>query len=129
MSDIKYEICVDSIRGVVAARDAGAARVELCAGLIEGGTTPSLGTILVAREVQNIGVHVIIRPRGGDFLYGVEELVAMETDITTIKSANVDGFVFGALHPDGTIDVEVTRRLIERARPASVTFHRAFDMT
>ncbi|MCB1494512.1 MAG: copper homeostasis protein CutC [Bauldia sp.] len=129
MSDIRFEICVDSIRGIVAARDAGAARVELCAGLIEGGTTPSLGTILVAREIQNIGIHVIIRPRGGDFLYGVEELVAMETDIATIKSAGVDGFVFGALDPDGNIDVAVTKRLIDRARPASITFHRAFDMT
>ncbi|MEQ8697033.1 copper homeostasis protein CutC [Bauldia litoralis] len=128
MSDLRFEVCVDSIRGIVAARDGGAARVELCAGLIEGGTTPSLGTVLVAREIQNIGVHMMIRPRGGDFLYGVEELVAMETDIATAKSAGVDGFVFGALDPDGKIDAKVTRRLIERARPASVTFHRAFDM-
>lgn len=129
MNDIRFEVCVDSIRGIVAARDGGADRVELCASLIEGGTTPSLGMVLVAREVRNIGLHMMIRPRGGDFLYGAEELVAMETDIATAKSAGVDGFVFGALDADGNIDRAMTQRLIARARPASVTFHRAFDMT
>lgn len=129
MSDLTYEICVDSIRGVVAARDGGAQRVELCASLIEGGITPSLGMILVAREIREIGLHVIIRPRGGDFLHSAEELVAMETDIATAKSAGVDGFVIGTLNADGKIDQAVTERLITRAKPASVTFHRAFDMT
>lgn len=129
MTDLKYEVCVDSIRGIVAARDAGAQRVELCANLMEGGTTPSLGMVLVAREIKEIGLHMIIRPRGGDFLYAPEELVTMETDIATAKSAGVDGFVFGVLDANGNIDVEANRRLIERARPASVTFHRAFDMT
>ncbi|MCP4384306.1 MAG: copper homeostasis protein CutC [Hyphomicrobiales bacterium] len=125
---MKFEVCVDSIRGIVAARDAGAQRVELCANLVEGGTTPSLGMVLVAREIKNIGLHMMIRPRGGDFLYAPEELVTMETDIATAKSAGVDGFVFGVLDPNGSINVEANRRLIERARPASVTFHRAFDM-
>ncbi|WP_421726534.1 copper homeostasis protein CutC [Bauldia sp.] len=129
MTGLTYEICVDSIRGIVAARDAGAQRVELCASLIEGGTTPSLGTVLVAREIRDIGLHMIIRPRGGDFCYAPEELVAMETDIATAKSAGVDGFVFGVLDPNGAINVAANRRLIERARPAAVTFHRAFDMT
>jgi copper homeostasis protein len=129
VSDIRFEVCVDSIRGIVAARDGGAHRVELCAGLIEGGTTPSLGMVLVAREIRNIGLHMMIRPRGGDFLYGVEELVAMETDIATARSAGVDGFVFGALDADGNVDRAATERMIARARPASVTFHRAFDMT
>jgi len=129
VSDLRFEVCVDSIRGIIAARDGGAHRVELCAGLIEGGITPSLGMVLVAREIRDIAVHMMIRPRGGDFLYGAEELVAMETDIATAKSAGVDGFVFGALDADGNIDRGMTQRLIARARPASVTFHRAFDMT
>lgn len=126
---VRYEVCVDSIRGIVAARDGGAHRVELCASLIEGGITPSLGTVLVAREIKDIDVHMMIRPRGGDFLYRAEELVQMETDIATAKSAGVAGFVFGVLKADGSIDAEANARLIERARPASVTFHRAFDMT
>lgn len=128
MSDLKFEVCVDSIRGVVAAREGGAQRVELCASLIEGGITPSLGTILVAREIKDIGLHVIIRPRGGDFLHSAEEIVAMETDIATAKSAGVDGFVFGVLDAEGNVDRAVTERLIARAKPASITFHRAFDM-
>lgn len=126
---LKFEVCVDSVAGVSAAREAGADRVELCASLIEGGITPSLGAILVARKLADITVHVMIRPRGGDFLYDTDEVAAMEADIATVKSAGVDGVVFGALTRDGRIDREVTERLITRARPASVTFHRAFDMT
>ena len=127
--DLTFEICVDSIAGVIAARDAGAQRVELCAGLIEGGTTPSLGTILVAREVQNIGVHVIIRPRGGDFLFSPEEFAAMTADIETARADGADGVVIGQLTADGLIDVPRTRELMAVARPMAVTFHRAFDMT
>ena len=129
MSELTFEICVDSVAGVRAARDAGADRVELCADLLEGGITPSLGTILVARKIADIKLHVIIRPRGGDFLYDEDELAAMEADIASAKSAGVDGVVFGVLERDGRIDVEATERLVARARPVSVTFHRAFDMT
>ena len=126
---LKFEICVDSVAGVRAARDAGADRVELCASLIEGGTTPSLGTILVARKYADVRLHVMIRPRGGDFLYDADEIAAMEADIASAKSAGVDGVVFGVLDRDGRVDREMTERLISRARPVSVTFHRAFDMT
>jgi copper homeostasis protein len=129
VSALKFEICVDSIVGIRAAREAGAERVELCANLLEGGTTPSLGMILVARKVADIKLHVMIRPRGGDFLYDEDEIATMEADIASAKSAGVDGVVFGALTRDGRIDRDLTERLIARAAPVSVTFHRAFDMT
>jgi len=125
---MKFEICVDSCDGVRAARDAGADRVELCANLLEGGTTPSLGAIRKARTISGIGLHVIIRPRGGDFFYSADECEEMETDILAAKEQGADGVVFGLLLPDGRIDAERCRRLIEAARPMVVTFHRAFDM-
>ena len=124
-----FEICVDSVAGVRAARAAGAGRVELCADLLEGGTTPSRGMIRRARTVAGIGLHVIIRPRGGDFLFDDDEFAVMEADIDTAKDEGADGVVIGLLKPDGTIDAERTRALVARARPLSVTFHRAFDMT
>jgi copper homeostasis protein len=123
------EICVDSVDGVRAAKAAGAERVELCAALLEGGITPSRGMIARARAVGGIRLHVIIRPRGGDFLFDDDEVAAMETDIDTAKSEGADGVVIGLLNADGTIDRERTARLIARARPLAVTFHRAFDMT
>ncbi len=123
-----YEICVDSVKGVRAAKEAGAHRVELCANLLEGGTTPSRGMIHEARKVEGIGLHVIIRPRGGDFLYDEDEFAVMQSDIEAAKAEGANGVVIGLLKPDGTIDAERTRELITRARPLSVTFHRAFDM-
>jgi copper homeostasis protein len=126
---IKFEVCVDSIAGVRAAREAGADRVELCANLLEGGVTPSLGTILVARKVADIKLHVMIRPRGGDFCYDEDEIATMEADIASAKSAGADGIVFGVLDRQGHIDRKLAERLVARARPAVVTFHRAFDMT
>ena len=124
-----YEICVDSIEGVAAASAAGAARVELCADLIEGGITPSRGMIRRARTIPGIRLHVIIRPRGGDFLFDDDEFAVMEADIDTAKAEGADGVVIGLLTAAAAVDVERTRRLIERARPLAVTFHRAFDMT
>jgi len=124
-----YEICVDSVQGVRAAKAAGALRVELCANLLEGGTTPSCGTIRRARSIAGIGLHVIIRPRGGDFLYDEDEFASMAADIDTAKAEGADGVVIGLLTADGEVDVARTRELIARARPLSVTFHRAFDMT
>ncbi len=123
-----YEICVDSVAGVRAAKDAGAQRVELCANLLEGGTTPSLGLIRAARKVAGIGLHVIIRPRGGDFLFNDDEYAVMLTDIAAAKAEGADGVVIGLLNPEGDIDADRTARLIAAARPLSVTFHRAFDM-
>ena len=106
---LRFEICVDSIAGVIAARDAGANRVELCASLIEGGITPSLGMIRRARQVKSIGLHVIIRPRGGDFLYAPEEMQLMEADIDAAKAAGANGIVFGMLDRDANIDVAADR--------------------
>jgi len=126
---MKFEICVDSVAGVRAAAAAGAARVELCANLLEGGTTPSLGLIRAARQAAGLGLHVMIRPRGGDFLYDRDELAEMETDIQAAKAEGADGVVFGLLTADGEIDAEATARLLALARPMAVTFHRAFDMT
>jgi copper homeostasis protein len=126
--DIKFEICIDSIAGVRAAERAGAARVELCAGLLEGGNTPSLGMIEAAVRDARVGVQVMIRPRGGDFVYSPAELDVMERDIAAARQAGAAGVVFGLLTPEGTVDVEATRRLVGLARPLAVTFHRAIDM-
>ena len=123
------EVCVDSVESAVAAQQGGADRVELCDNLIEGGTTPSGGMIEVCREQLRIGMHVIIRPRGGDFCYSPTEFDVMRRDIMRAKALGVDGLVFGILAPDGHIDIDRTRELVELSRPLSVTFHRAFDMT
>lgn len=124
-----FEICVDSVEGVRAARAAGATRVELCASLLEGGITPSRGMIRQARTVPGIKLHVIIRPRGGDFLFNDAEFAAMASDIETAKAEGADGVVIGQLTADGFVDVAHTRELMTLARPMAVTFHRAFDMT
>ena len=124
-----FEICLDSVDGVRAARDAGAARVELCANLLEGGTTPSLGLIRRARTVAGIRLHVIIRPRGGDFLYDEDEFAAMRTDIAAAKAEAADGVVIGMLDAEGRLDRARMAELVALARPMAVTCHRAFDMT
>ena len=126
--NFKLEICVDSIESALNAQSAGADRVELCDNLIEGGTTPSYGTIISARGNLNILLNVIIRPRGGDFLYSDTEYDIMRRDIELCGESGVDGIVTGILTSDGKIDIDRTARLIELARPMSVTFHRAFDM-
>jgi copper homeostasis protein len=123
------EICVDSVAGVRAAKEAGAQRVELCADLLEGGITPSLGMIRQARKVSGIDLNVMIRPRGGDFLFNDDEFVAMWADIETAKAEGADGVVIGLLTAAGEIDVGRTRELVALAPPLSVTFHRAFDVT
>ena len=126
-----FEICIDSVAGVHAAVAAGAARVELCAALIEGGITPSIGMVhqAVAAAAGRVKVHVIIRPRGGDFLYDEAEYAAMTDDIEAAKVAGASGVVIGLLDADAAIDRERTAALIARARPLSVTFHRAFDVS
>ena len=107
----------------------GASRVELCAGIPEGGTTPSYGEIKTAQALTStIDINVIIRPRGGDFLYTEAEVEAMLFDIELCKQLGVHGVVFGCLTSEGDIDVPLMRRLIEAAKPLSVTCHRAFDV-
>lgn len=128
--EFKFEICANSVESCLAAQEGGADRVELCAGIPEGGTTPSYGEIKLARKLlTKTKLHVIIRPRGGDFLYTPLELERMEEDIRICRELGVDGVVFGCLTEEGEIDREVNRRLVEQARPMSVTFHRAFDRT
>ena len=126
-----FEICIDSVAGVKAAVEAGAARVELCAALIEGGLTPSAGVIgrAVAVADGRLKVHVIIRPRGGDFLYSEDEFAAMRGDIDAAKTAGAAGVVIGLLDAQGRVDEARTAALIAAARPLSVTFHRAFDVS
>ena len=122
------EICVDSIAGVRAAKQAGARRVELCADLLEGGITPSLGVIRQARKVSGIDLNVMIRPRGGDFLFNEDEFATMRADIETAKAEGANGVVIGLLTAAGEVDIARTRELAALARPLSVTFHRAFDV-
>lgn len=126
--DYKIEICTNSVISCLEAQKGGAHRVELCAGIPEGGTTPSYGEIYVARELLDIELNIIVRPRGGDFLYSDVEHKTMLRDIEMAKELGVDGVVFGCLHADGTIDMARNRELVEAARGMNVTFHRAFDM-
>ncbi|GAB3539111.1 copper homeostasis protein CutC [Spirosoma fluminis] len=122
------EICAYSLASCLAAQQAGAHRIELCGGLAEGGTTPSAGLIQLVRHQVQLPVFVMIRPRGGDFLYTETELAVIEADIRLAKTLEADGIVLGCLTADGRIDEVITRRLIELANPLPVTFHRAFDM-
>lgn len=123
-----FEVCANGVESCIAAQEGGADRVELCAAIPEGGTTPSYGEIKVARRVlTTTRLHVIIRPRGGDFLYSDLEVERMAADIAVCRDLGVDGVVFGCLRADGTIDVQKNRFLMEQARGMSVTMHRAFD--
>lgn len=126
--DFKIEICTNSAESVRAAVQAGANRIELCAGMPEGGTTPSYGEISLVRELIPAGMHVIIRPRGGDFLYNEQECEVMLRDIEMVRKIGADGIVLGCLTPAGEVDAEKMRRLMAVAGDMSVTFHRAFDM-
>lgn len=124
----RFEVCANGVESCLAAQEGGADRVELCAGIPEGGTTPSYGEMLVARRVlKSTRLHVIIRPRGGDFLYTPLELERMEADIEVARNIGADGVVFGCLRKDGSLDMEANRRLMACSQGMSVTFHRAFD--
>lgn len=122
------EICVESLQTALEAMLAGAGRIELCSSLSEGGITPSHGLIAKAAEKLKIPVHVIIRPRGGDFLYNSLEFEIMKADIEFCRSLGIPGIVTGILNSDGNVDVARTKELVMLASPMKVTFHRAIDM-
>ena len=126
---VLLEACVDSVESALAAQSGGADRVELCEDLLEGGTTPSAGMMEVCQERLHLPLHVLVRPRGADFVYSDVEIEVMQRDIALARRLGVAGVALGALRPDGTIDTERTKALIGAARPMSITFHRAFDFT
>ena len=127
IGNYQLEICSNSVASAIEAEQGGATRVEFCQNLENGGTTPSFGQLQLVRELVNIGVHVLIRSRGGDFLYTETEILEMIADIQLCKELGIDGVVIGMLNADGTVDKVNTLRLVEAARPMHVTFHRAFD--
>ena len=122
------EICVEGVDGAVAAAAAGAGRIELCASLMEGGITPSLGTLRATLAAVSVPVFAMVRPRGGDFLYSNREFASMLDDVAGFREAGAAGVVFGCLTADGDIDQPRTLALTAAARPMGVTVHRAFDM-
>lgn len=132
---VAVEICLEDLAGVRVAEDAGADRIELCAALSEGGITPSIGTVAAALGMtRRMGVNVLVRQRGGDFVFDPDELAAMVADIHAIRAlpnpaAVPLAFVVGALNPDGTVAADATRALVAACGDAPVTFHKAFDQT
>ena len=128
-ADFLVEVAVDSADRAVAAEGAGARRLELCAHLDVGGMTPGIELIRQVRAAVRIPIHVMVRPRPGDFVYSVAEIAEMKSSIKTIAAESLEGIVTGVLLPDGRIDVPRTRELVALASPMQVTFHRAFDKT
>ncbi len=125
---VLVEACVDSVRSALAAERAGAGRVELCAALHDAGTTPSAGTIAAVKAAVHVPVFVLVRPRGGGFTYTDVELDVMRRDVEAARRLGADGIVTGALRPDGRVDGEALRPLLDAAAGLPVTFHRAFDL-
>ena len=123
----KLEIACFNLESALTAQKAGADRVELCADLLVGGTTPAIEIIQQACENLTIDLYVMIRPRGGNFVYSEAEFEQMKSEIETIKKLGINGFVFGILKDDNTINIEQNKALVELAKPLPCTFHRAFD--
>jgi len=123
------EIAVFNLESAIVACNAGANRIELCSSPAEGGLTPSAATMRLARKYVKIPIHVMIRPREGDFCYSEKEFEAMLLDIAAAKMVGMEGVVAGVLNPDGTVDEKRTAILVDATYPMNVTFHRAFDMT
>ncbi len=127
MSKIKLEIAVFSVEAALAAIEAGADRIEFCENPLEGGTTPSFGSLSTLISLTSKSVFPIIRPRGGDFLYSQNEFNSIRSDVLMARKLDYPGIVIGLLNADGNIDIEKTKRLVDLASPMEVTFHRAFD--
>ncbi|MFC1792116.1 copper homeostasis protein CutC [Planctomycetota bacterium] len=128
-SKILIEVCCGSVDDAVEAEKGGADRIELNSSIFLGGLTPSLGSIIEAKKRLNIPVIVMIRPRAGGFCYSQAEMAVMQHDVKLAVEHDVDGLVFGILTPDGSVDVERCRRIIELGRGRQTVFHRAFDVT
>jgi copper homeostasis protein len=129
MTKIVFELCAESVDACVAARVGGAHRIELCTALSEGGLTPSYGLLQEAIKKSGLPIHVLIRPRGGDFMYTPSEMEVMRKDLEYSHSVGASGVVLGVLCADGTVDIDQTRHFVEMAGPLEVTFNRAFDCT
>ena len=127
MSSILIEVAAFTPSSALSAALGGADRIELCSGYAEGGLSPSIGSVAYVREHLNIPIHVMVRPRVGDFVYHHDELQAMEKEILFYRQSGVNGVVLGILTEQGEINIEAVKRLVNAARPMSVTFHRAFD--
>jgi copper homeostasis protein len=128
MKKNQLEIACFNYESALIAQENGADRIELCENMQLGGTTPNAVVALKVREELSIKMHVIIRPRGGDFVYTDEEFVEMKQDIKLLKKLGIDGFVFGILNPDGTVNKKQNQELVHLASGCSCTFHRAFDV-
>ena len=126
---MQVEICVGDVASAIAAESGGADRVELCDNLAVGGTTPGAGAIAESCRRLSISVHVLIRPRAGDFVYSEPEIAVMRHDIEIAKALRAHGVVMGVLTPEATIDRDQTAELVDLARPLRITFHKAFDQT
>jgi copper homeostasis protein len=129
MRKIVFELCAETIDACLVAKEGGADRIELCSALSEGGLTPSHGLLSSAVAQSGLPIHVLIRPRGGDFVYSDAEVAVMRVDIEHAKLLGASGVVLGILHPDASVNLETTRSMVEIARPMEVTFHRAFDVS
>lgn len=121
------EIACFNVQSCLIAQQAGADRIEFCADYKAGGITPTANDILEARKLVHIPLHVIIRPRGGNFVYESDEIEMMKYSIRLCKEQNIDGVVFGVLNSDNTIDLKVNKELVKLAKPMRITFHRAID--
>lgn len=128
MKNRKLEIACFNVESAIIAQQNGADRVELCANMLEGGTTPDFETAQKVRSELGIKMNVMIRPRGGDFVYNDAEFEQMKSEILQFKKINVDGFVFGILNKDNSFDRERNKELVNLANPIPCTFHRAFDV-
>jgi len=125
----KLEIACFNLESALIAQNGGADRVELCDDFSSGGITPNYGTFETARKLISIDLFVMIRPRGGNFIYSDEEFEQMKKDILHFKSMNANGFVFGILNEDGSINANQNNELVELAKPLPCSFHRAFDVS
>jgi copper homeostasis protein len=123
------EIAVDTLDRALAAERGGAHRIELCRELSNGGLTPSIELMRLAREQVRLPIFAMIRSRAGDFAYSEADFAKMQRDVTVAVHMGMDGLVLGIIAEGGRVDIERTRRLVELAQPLPVTFHRAFDVT